>query len=354
MLDALSLSDELRNFSQLETIYLDNVSISGDFTRVYLPNLKSFVLNQFIDMKSEKLETYQEIGKLHSTIFFDKVDGKSWDMNTICNLGVDVVVTLNGFKLIQINRSISEGKGEIELYVPYCNQILQSTEGIYQSLSLGGCNISKSSIPNNLNYLNLFDVTVSDGNTTEILQTLTQLEELCADLPGKTLDLSVLPNSIKFLSLSSAMLVNSQNTVLNNVQELSLGFCNVSSDIYDNFTKIFPSLQRLAAFGFQSANYKLLNALDSKTIAWLLLEEFDRNATTVEEKELDAELVNLGIPVSSNNFLIKRPKYSNTLVGVPLPSAQNREQTNRYSLLGWDKFLTFQAYLTADKHEIKT
>ena len=336
---AFLFSKLLVNFTSLESIVLDNVSISESFDRVLLPNLTQFTLNQLIS-STEKLETYQEAKTLHSNLFFDKSSDKVWDINDVCDLGVDISYTVNGFKLVTIKRNT--GAGEIELNLPYCNDILTNVKGVYSILSLMDCPVTESVIPIDLKYLNLHSVTFSEGNFTEIVQHFTKLEYLYANLSGVTVDLTDIPQTVTHLSLSNVGITNSNiNLILTRLTNLSIGDSELSYEFYSSFPKAFPSLQQMAAFGPKSANYKTLEPIISTGI-WILMEDFDRTPKNPTEVGLEINLEKMGIPNSVTNFMVIGSKYSNGIVASPVTEVQSQEY--RYTLLGWEKFVSFDAF----------
>lgn len=349
---AKEFSEAIRKFSQsLTELHLSNVTLHGKFNRILLPNLRAFSLSQVVD--AERLEPYQEKEYVRSILFFDLTENEVLDLKNVSNLGIDIIFNVNGFKFININRNASNGKRELTVYVPYCDEILQNVRGSYQILSLATCNITKSSVPKNLEYLNLFEVLISDGNISEILLGMTNLQFLFLDLADTTIDISYLPKSLICLSLSTIVLMHDErntNVSLDNLDTLSLGFNSVSGEIYRNFKRLFPIVEKVAAFGLQSANYRLLDSCYKAEVFWVLVEEFNHNATTEEEKNFEKILNSIGITSADVNFLITLPKYSDTLVAFPLTDLQ--EHDYRFMLLGWYKFLSFEAYRNADKYII--
>lgn len=352
IVDASELSASVQKFStSIVKIYLNNVTLIGQFHRVYLPNLRDFYLNQIVN--AERFETYQEKDYVHSVLFFDIMENELWEMKDVSNLGVNIVFNVNGFKFINVNRNSSTGKRELTLNVPYCNEILENSKSPYEILSIATCSIAKKSIPNNLEYLNFFEVVINDGNISEILQGKAQLQYLFLDLVNTTIDISHIPKSLNSLSLSTIVLTykeNNSNEVFNNLHSLSLGFISMLDEIYDDFEKLFPHLDHVAAFGFQSANYPLLESCYKAQVSWVLVEEFNHNAKTKNETNLQNLLKNIGITSSDVNFLVTLPKYSDSLVAFPLTNLQ--EHDYRYMFLGWYKFLSFEAYRNADKYVI--
>lgn len=350
---ATEFSDSIGKFSNsLNEIYLNNVTLIGQFQRVHLPNLRTFTLSQVVD--AERLEAYQEKEYVHSVIFFDLKQNERWEMKNISNLGVNIIFNVNGFKFINVNRNATTGKRELTVYVPYCNEILQNVQGPYEILSLATCSITKTSIPNNLEYLNLFEVLISDGEITEILQGMTQLQFLFLDLANTTIDIAHLPKSLVCLSLSTIVLTyddSSSDVALDNLDTLSLGFNSMLDEIYDNFKKLFPKVDHVAAFGLQSANYRLLETCYKAQVYWVLVEEFSHNVTTENDRTFEILLKNIGITASDVNFLVTLPKYSDALVAFPLTNLQ--EHDYRFMFLGWYKFLSFEAYRNADKYVIE-
>lgn len=350
---ATEFSNSIVKYSHsLIEIYLNNVTIIGQFHRTFLPNLRAFSLSQVVN--AERLEAYQEKEYVHSVLFFDLTDNELWEMRNISNLGVNIIFNVNGFKFINVNQNSSSGKRELTVYVPYCNEILQNVNGPYEILSLATCSITKSSIPMNLEYLNLFEVLISDGDISEILQGMTQLQFLFLDLADTTIDISHLPKSLICLSLSTIVLTydeSNEDVALDNLDTLSLGFNSMLDEIYNNFGKLFPIVDHVAAFGLQSANYRLLESCYKAQVYWVLVEEFNHNATTVNEKDFEKILENIGIAVSDVNFLVTLPKYSDSLVAFPLTNLQ--EHDYRFMFLGWYKFLSFEAYRNADKYVIE-
>lgn len=350
---ATEFSNSIKKFSNsLTEIYLNNVTVIGQFYRAHLPNLRAFSLSQVVN--AERLEPYQEKEYVQSVLFFDLIENELWDMKNISNLGIDIVFNVNGFKFINVHQNGSSGKRELTVYVPYCNEILENVKGSYEILSLATCSITKSSIPNNLEYLNLFEVLISDGNISEILQGMTQLQFLFLDLANTTIDISHLPKSLVCLSLSTIVLTydeDDSDVALDNLDTLSLGFNSMLDEIYNNFEKLFPNVDHVAAFGLQSANYRLLESCYKAQVYWVLVEEFNHNATTEHEQEFENMLKNIGITVSDVNFLVTLPKYSDSLVAFPLTNLQ--EHDYRFMFLGWYKFLSFEAYRNADKYVIE-
>lgn len=344
--------NSLRKFSgSLSELYLNNVTLIGEFQRLYLPKLSEFSLSQVVN--ADQLEAYQEKEYVHSVLFFDLEENGTWKMENVSNLGVNIMFNVNGFKFINVNRDNSTGKRELTVYVPYCNEVLQNVKESYDILSLATCSITKSSIPNNLEYLNLFEVSITDGDISDLLQGMTKLQYLFLDLANTTIDISHLPKSLVCLSLSTVLLsYNETNSdvSLDNLDTLSLGFNSMSDEIYNNFKKLFPKVDHVAAFGRQSANYRLLLSCYNARVYWVVVEEFNHNATTEIEINFGNMLDAMGITSNEANFLITLPKYSDSLVAFPLTNLQ--EHDYRFMFLGWYKFLSFEAYQNADKYVI--
>ncbi len=351
---ASEFTNSIRKHSgSLIEMYLNNVTLIGQFNRTHLPNLRAFTFSQVVD--AERLEAYQEKEYVQSVLFFDLIENELWDVTNISNLGVDIVFNVNGFKFINVNRNSTSGKRELTVYVPFCNEILQNVKGSYEILSLATCSITKSSIPSDLEYLNLFEVLINDGSISEILQRMTKLEYLFLDLADTAIDISDLPKSLVCLSLSTIVLTyaneSSSDVALNNLDTLSLGFNSMLDEIYNNFKKLFPKVDHVAAFGLQSANFRLLESCYKAQVYWVLVQEFNHNTTTDEDKTFEMMLQNIGITSNDANFLITLPKYSDTLVAFPLTNLQ--EHDYRFMFLGWYKFLSFEAYRNADKYVIE-
>ncbi|KAJ6644196.1 hypothetical protein Bhyg_09163 [Pseudolycoriella hygida] len=350
---ATEFSNAIKKLSNsLTEIYLNNVTLIGQFHRTHLPNLRDFTLSQVVD--AERLEAYQEKEYVQSILFFDLIENELWDLKNISNLGVNIVFNVNGFKFINVNQNSSTGARELTVYVPYCNEILQNTRGTYEVLSLATCSITKDSIPKNLEYLNFFEVVILDGEISEILEGMTQLQFLFLDLANTTIDVSQLPKSLVCLSLSTIPLTYNSSTsdvALSNLDTLSFGFNFMLDEIYNNFEKIFPNVDHVAAFGLRAANYRLLESCYKAQVYWVLVEEFNHKTTTEREKDLSVMLRNIGITSNEANFLVTLPKYSDSLVAFPLTNLQ--EHDYRFMLLGWYKFLSFEAYRNADKYVIE-
>lgn len=350
---ATTFSDAIKKISNnITDIHLNNVSLVGQFHRTYLPNLRAFTLSQVVD--ADRLEAYQEREYVQSVLFFDLSENDVWEMTNISNLGVDITFNVNGFKFINVNRNSSTDQRELTVYVPYCNDILQNVKGTYEILSLATCTITKSSIRNDLEYLNLFEVLISDGTISEILQGMSKLKFLFLDLADTKIDVSHLPKSLVCLSLSTIILTyenSTTNASLDDLDTLSLGFNSMLDEIYVNFAKLFPQVEKVAAFGLQSANYRLLESCYAARVYWILVEEFNHNATTENEKNFAKILNGVGITSNEANFLVTLPKYSDTLIAFPLTNLQ--EHDYRFMFLGWYKFLSFEAYRNADKYVIE-
>ncbi|XP_037034754.1 uncharacterized protein LOC119073411 [Bradysia coprophila] len=349
---ASEFSNAIKKFSEsLIELYLNNVTLIGQFHRTYLPNLRAFSLSQVIN--AEQLEAYQEKEYVRSVLFFDLLENDTWKLENVSNLGVNIMFHVNGFKFINVNRDNSTGKRELTVYVPYCNEILQNVKESYEILSLATCSITKSAIPSDLEYLNLFEVLIVDGDISEILIGMAKLQFLFLDLANTTIDISHLPKSLVCLSLSTVLLSydeSNSDVALDNLDTLSLGFNSMSDEIYDNFKKLFPKVDHVAAFGLQSANYRLLLSCYNARVYWVVVEEFNHNAATDIEKNFSNMLNTIGITSGEVNFLITLPKYSDSLVAFPLTNLQ--EHDYRFMFLGWYKFLSFEAYQNADKYVI--
>src|SRR5207237_285485 len=66
LIDAPEFSKAIQNLTNLKSLFLINVTIVGDFERIYLPNLITFFIDQYTDMTD--YHGFQE--KIYSILFF--------------------------------------------------------------------------------------------------------------------------------------------------------------------------------------------------------------------------------------------------------------------------------------------
>jgi hypothetical protein len=260
---------------------------------------------------------------------------------------VEILFEVYGFTFLLVNKT----KQELVIYVPDCDAILKNTKMPLKILSLSTCSVSKTSISTSLEYLNFFDVEISDGEIGEVLTNMKTLRHAFLDLPNNTIDVAEIPKSLQTLALGGIKLTKNDtttNTVLPELETLSLGFNQISHDVYGNFRKIFPRLQQATAIGQQVANYKFLETCFDSRISSIIVEEFDRNATN--SKELEEILIRLDISSTVMNFMLMLPTHGENYVGFQL--TEPMVHVYRYNLLGWYKFLSVPAYSKARKYAI--
>jgi len=354
VIDAPSFSDSLKPFSNtIREIHLENVSISGQFNRIHLPNISVFVLKLVIpESEWDHMQPYQEAIRVHSYLFFDPIEGQDWEMKDVTNLAssVEILYEVHGFTFLQVSRR----QDELSIYVPYCDEILKNTKVPFRKLSLAACSVSKMSIPENLEYLNFFDVDIQDGHISEILAKTRSLRYLFLDLSNVALDVADLPKALISLSLGTLNLTNSgytPATVFPDLITLSFGFNHVTPKVYDNFENIFPHITQAAAIGWQAANYKFLETCLNSRIASIVIEDFDRNGTTqTGMREIEEMLRSLDILKTDINFMLMLPTNGDRYVGFPLTKSMGHAY--RYTLLGWYRFLSVTAYNLAEKYII--
>lgn len=366
ILDAEFFSEALEGCHELKSLTLENVSLLGNFTRVYLPKLTKFVYVQNAD---DKRDSYKSPETLQQTIFFDKANSSSspsWNVEQdLPNLGVDISILKGGTRLIDIRR----GDGEIFLNIKYCEPIILSVKGSYQILTVINCNITETiipSIPPTLKYLNVRNSVQRTPHLAKLLQRLTQLEELYVwltfhcDWPGYELFLNLndLPQTIKTIGINNVdtNFLQTGGAALSAIETLTVGDYTTNTTVSQGFPIFFPTLQRMNIVNMSdptpAAGYNAINTAIRMKVKEIAVVNLQRNYSADMESQEDF----LNVESILDHAGIKKDPLSCFLLqlnadGIGYTAREltvdERHQT-RYNGLGFNTFDSWEDYLKWD------
>jgi len=163
----------------LEVLRLENVQLPGKEKfkkRVTLPKLKSFYYSQVkanIDSK-DKLEDYLDQLDAKTILFFDKKSSKSWELEEIWDLKVNITLIVDGWRILDVNHDDLV----LTCMLPQSDSIVASSPRDLTRLALYDVEItSDSHIPTSeLTHLTLYEVIIQD--IPALIRQCKQLEEL--------------------------------------------------------------------------------------------------------------------------------------------------------------------------------
>ncbi|CAL8087952.1 unnamed protein product [Orchesella dallaii] len=388
VLDAPALSRSLQQWTNLETIVIENVWINGNFSRVYLPHLKKFIFHQF---RNGKTDVYKQPDSLKDILFFDKSPNKTWDLNKdLLNLNMTIQLTIEGTKILDIEPD----DGEININTHMCEDIYKNfnpqTSFQLSSLSLSWCSVENATLDqlqengDNLKFLFLNNaVPYSSDDWMKITSSLRNLQELHVflrfkcDWPGYEIYLNVsnISPTVETLSITNLDLSFELGVPAQSVRNLTLDNY-VGENIVQNFPQVFPNVNTIALFNItQNLSYPLIHQVLQVKPELLIVTNLTRlsnqqpssskksggmekRSGTSKSKsvsgKLDAALVTqveetlskAGIPKEASSFMLELCKDNGTYVGRVLTSFQRNFY--RYKRLAFSKIDTYADYVTWD------
>jgi hypothetical protein len=369
LVDASAFSSSLEGALNLESITLENISLQGNLSRVFLPKLKEFTYQQNQD---DKRDSYKSPATLKETLFFEQIpleSGTTWDVERdLLNLGIVLRIQKGGTNLIEVNRP----KGEVYLNVKYCHDVLKNIQGDISSLTLINCNTTEelsSIIPHNLKYLNLRNTIPSTSALQQIIKPQTQLQEFYGyfnfhcDWPGYEVYLNIadLPPTTRKIGINN-MDLSSTPGFESSVTDFSIGDF-INPQIVTDFDKIFVNVKRVSVFNI-SASYAyplLKNILKTKaeTTALIMFERINANSSfelnngdaigsevVGEVEDILSTFANVS-SMESDMLIEAKSKGLGVRQGRPLLEAE--KDLLRYTGLGFDKMDTVEDYVLWDK-----
>jgi len=358
-----TLSSELQTFPHLQSLRLENVTISDFLQPTNLPRLKEFLLSQVLVAEQNLMEEYkvhnfhnvsQNISYpfLDSTFFY--MGEKFRDFNTeLRSTRVNISVWLDGSILF----SKDAAKRELRLALRTCQPILSLQDVPYESLTLGNCNdLQPDSLPHSTKSLSVYLLdrdSVNKDSLRSMLKGLTKLEELYLELPwdGMELDLTSLPSALRLLSVSSMRIVLPVSAGIPTFLNLSAFYfggsnqyrfvsdgtgteSEPSQNFLANFNIIFPAIREAAVFELNETRYAYLQTLLNSSASVITVQGFARSHASTKaplEAKLETILTDAGIPPDSEFFELV--KGGGGLKGRNL---EYDEQIKlRFNMLGW-------------------
>lgn len=375
-LDAAQFSRSLEGCNELQSIVLDNVSLLGNFTRVYLPKLQKFVYRQ---NANDKRDSYKSPETLKETLFFDlQVASSSWDVEKdLLNLGIDITIVKGGTRLIDVRR----GDGEIYLNVKYCESVLLNAVGTYQSLTLINCNVTDAAvpvIPTSLKYLNVRNAVQRSPQLQNLLRRMEQLEELHVwltfhcDWPGYELYLNLndLPQTVRTVGINNVdSTYNMPDGITpvssTSIKSLTVGDYTTARTVAQGFALLLPGLERLNVINMSdptpAAGYNIIYTAIQMKVKEIAVVNLQRNysalisPTEVELLTVESVLDHAGIPKAPLSSFIIHLRQNNNKYGIEkaiqyggrMLTLQEQHQI-RYNGLGFNKMDSWEDYIKWD------
>ncbi|ODM98117.1 hypothetical protein Ocin01_08544 [Orchesella cincta] len=351
LLDASIFSGYIQNFYNLRSLKLKNITIVGQFSRVYLPKLEKFYLEQTIS-SNEKLTDYKERERLKSLLFFEKSATQSWSLTKdFATLGIDLEVFIDGSKVLVASKT----KSEITLTMSYCNDFLNNIPWPYDNLVLGNCSVSKRNIPTNIKSLLMGNVEITDGNLEDVLKSMTRIQSFSGSIPDVSIQISNLPSSLTFLCLTGIRLEYDEDRKLSSssstklsttIKQVAFGGDNLASSVVSQFDKIFPELEIIGIFGMGNKSYQLLHNVLKTKAQQIIVEFFPREShpEAPAAQAVEEYLEKIGVETKYKNFILRTVEDDpENRIGGEI--SESESYFYRFTMLGWSKIDTFQKFL---------
>ncbi|CAL8113427.1 unnamed protein product [Orchesella dallaii] len=349
-LNASCLSTYIQNFYNLRSVKLKNVLIVGQFSRVYLPKLRKFYLEQVLN-SNEKLTDYKERRGLKSLLFFEKSATQSWSLTRdFASLGIELEVFIDGSKVLVA----SKPKSEIALTMTYCNEFLNNIPWPYDNLVLGNCSVSKRNIPTNIKSLLMGNVGIVDGTLEDVLKSMTQIQSFSGSIPNLTIHLSNLPSSLTFLCLTGIILEydddessppSSSTKVRRTIKQVAFGGDNLGASVISQFDKIFPEVEIVGIFGMGNKSYQLLHNVLKTKAKQIVIEFFPReyHPKAPAAQNVEEYLQKIGVESQYKNFILRTVEDDpENRIGGEI--SESESYFYRFIMLGWSKIDSFQKF----------
>jgi hypothetical protein len=359
IIDAAKLTQELsQNWTNLESIVIENALVSGDYGRVYLPKLTKFIHHQF---HNDKTDSYKLQDRLKSILFFDKFKGQEWDVEKdVLNLNVTIQVAIGGTKILHVEPEL----GDILINTHYCENILKNVKEVFpvSSLSLHWCpvtNVSISKIPRSLKVLQFNNAVPSNDDLAQVVGSLGELTELHTYLrfhcewPGYEIFLNVssIPESLQTLSITNLDISFSIDKP-SPIKSLSIGNY-VTPSLIPVFDTVFKNLTSVAIFNVSADQaYPLLERVMKTHVQSILVTNLTRvtvdsitvASVTNSERVVEWFLNSVGVPHGVSCFLIEcvNGNYS----GRAITSFE--QNFYRYTKLSFNRLETYEEYMVYD------
>lgn len=363
LIDAPKFSEILQSYSKLQSIRLDQVWITGDFLRVFLPNLGFFHLNQ---VRNDRTDSYKLEVPLRSLVFFDLQENSDWDVHKdLLNLGIKTQISLGGTTIMDVDREV----GRININVHYCHEMLENLEEDQfppvRDLTLSWCTITLKDVPSTVKYLNLNNAVPSTEEFNSLIASLEKLEEFHGLLPKSLkkgelhwnnnsehtdLKLTSINPALKVLSLANIDIVPPKTSKYSsNLTHIFLEN-SLNSKLVDTFDRVFTNAKRVAIFSTDSipSPYKLIQKILAIRPDWILIEGFNRTEAKHDSftTKVEETLTLLQISKETTHFTLELADDGITYNAVALTLYERNFY--RYTLLGFDRVDTYEDYVIWD------
>lgn len=343
---------ELKQYTNLESLRLENVTFDGLLQQATLPKLKYLFISQ--GSEPDDQVSYAISGDatpwLRSTLFFMEYDNATDFYEVLATQPLDY---LGIFVKGSVTYLIDKKNLEIRATLPRCKTLLEKLNFPYTRLTLGLCSdLTPTTISPNVTYLNFYILFTRMNVTSAAIQNLPNLKEFYCEIPGgHSLNLSNFNKNIEILSVSSMFLNVSDDLVMPSVKQFHFGSENqygwypddaqmvtdLSDNIIQNFSKVFPVVETVGIFDLElPERYIYLGNVLKSTANLIVCERFIRNDSSVLigiSKQVEEFLVAVGVPMNEKNFLLQRGT-NNEFTGRSL--TRDEHLMYRYRFLGWD------------------
>lgn len=355
-----NFAQDLKQYTNLETLHMENVTFDGVLQQATLPKLKYLFISQ--GSEPEDQVSYAISGEatpwLRSTLFFMEYDNATDFYEVLATQPLDYLgIYVKG----SVTYLIDKKNFEIRATLPKCNTLLSKLNFPYTKITLGLCSdLTPTTISPNVTYLNFYILFARMNVTSAAIRNLPNLKEFYCEIPGgHSLDLSDFNRNIEILSVSSMFLNVSDDLVFPLVKQFHFGSENqygwypddgqmvtdLSDMIIQNFSKVFPVVETVGIFDLElPERYIYLGNVLNSTATFIVCERFDRNDSSVltgVSRQVEQFLVDVGVPKVEKNFLLQRGANSK-FSGRSL--TRDEHLMYRYKFLGWDTIDLFPKF----------
>lgn len=355
-----SFAQDLKQYTNLETLRLENVTFDGLLQQATLPKLKSLFISygsELDDPVSYAISS-EPTPWLRSTLFFMEYDNATDFYEVLAKQSLDyLAIYVKG----SVTYLIDKKNLEIRATLPKCKTLLDNLNFPYTKITLGLCSdMTPTTISPNVTYLNFYILFARMNVTSAVIENLPNLKEFYCEIPGgHSLSLSLFNKNIEILSVSSMFLNVSDDLVMPSVKQFHFGSENqygwypddgqmitdLSDNIIQNFSKVFPSIETVGIFDLElPERYIYLGNVLNSTATFIVCERFPRNDTSVlvgVSRQVEEFLVNVGVPKGEKNFLLQK-RRDNIFMGRSL--TRDEHLMYRYKFLGWDTIDLFPKF----------
>lgn len=355
-----SFALDLKQYVNLETLNLENVTFDGILQQATLPKLKHLSISQ--GSEPEDQVNYAITGEatpwLRSTLFFMEYDNATDFYEVLATQPLDYLsIYMKG----SVTYLIDKKNLEIRATLPKCATLLDKLNYPYTKITLGLCSdLTPTTISPNVTYLNFYILFTRMNVTSAVIRNLPNLKEFYCEIPGgHSLDLADFNKKIETLSVSSMFLNTSDDLVMPSVKQFHFGSENqygwypddgqmvtdLSDNIIRNFSKVFPVIETVGIFDLElPERYIYLGNVLNSTAKFIVCERFDRNDSSVLtgiSRQVEEFLMEAGVPMQEKNFLLQRGT-NNEFTGRSL--TRDEHLLYRYKFLGWDTIDLFPKF----------